>query len=328
MQTTNHSILTDTKWVLSSLFLARFLSLAGSVVIARLLGPFLYGTWRALRLILFYSPFLQLGLFDGVSREIPFCKGRDEFQKITEYKSMGMTTSLLVGSFAMMCLLAAPWVFEDRLSSFMSHGLQLMAIVIFFNHIYGFYRYYLVGEGDFALISRMRIMYAAGAAILHVIGVLLFGITGLLYSLILINFLVVFYLVRNKPIPLRVPKWQVVVRLVRTGIPMLLNGMSDVFFYTVDRLMILAFLGKEQLGLYSVALLAGGLLDHVPAALQTVLLPRIAIQAGAKGTHEDLRKFWLEPLFILAYVMPLIGGLIWIVAPTAIKLILPKYTEG
>jgi O-antigen/teichoic acid export membrane protein len=322
------SIIRDAKWVGGSLYLAKLLGLPCSILTANLLGPFLFGTWRALGLIQTYAPFLQLGIFSGLLREVPFSRGKGETNKVLAYQETGFTVSLLAAGAGTMVLFVASWVLQGHYSPLVLNGIRVMAVVVFFQHLYAFYDYLLRAEQDFLLASRAKIFYSAGGSILQVIGVLLYGINGLFLSVILINIGIALYLCRKVPIRLRVPRFGIIVGLMRSGIPMLLNGMADTLFYTVDRVIILAFLGREELGYYAIALLAASFVEFVPATFQLVLLPRITRQAGNSGSPGELSEFWLEPLYILAYVLPVMIGLGWLLAPIALVLLLPQYLPG
>jgi len=321
-------IIRDCKWFGGSLYFAKLVHLPCSVITARLLGPTLYGTWSALNLILSYSSFLQLGVFDGLSREIPYLKGKGDDCQLRAIKESSFSYVIFVALGGMILLLGSSWFLEDRYSPIIINSVRIFAIIAFFYLIYGFYQYFLRGEGNFSLLGRTKAIYAGGASILQIIGVVLLGFYGLVLATLAMYIGIVFMLIRNSPISFKAPRVVLVRRLMKMGFPMLLTGMLDVFLYTTDRLIILNFLGRKELGYYAVALLAATFVDFIPTTIQAVLLPRIMRETGSSGTSENLDSYWLKPLYILSYALPIIVGGASILAPLIVLLILPQYLPG
>ena len=203
-----------------------------------------------------------------------------------------------------------------------------MSFVLIFYHLYGFYEFLFRAEQEFVLLSRVKILYLAGGPVIQVIGVILGGIYGLFFAIIILNVFIFLYLYQKKTIKLVIPKLDVLLPVIRVGIPMMLNGMADILLYTSDRLMILAFLGREELGFYSIAVLGASFIDFIPAAFQNILLPRIMVKRGQNSDSTEMEKYWLEPIKMLSIILPVAVGFIWILAPVAVLILLPKYYPG
>jgi O-antigen/teichoic acid export membrane protein len=322
------TILSDTRWLAGSLYLSKVISLPCSIFMARFLGPSLYGTWNALRLILRYAAFLQLGMFDGMTREIPYCKGRNNYDLIGLYRSNVFSISLLISIFVAIILALYAFVFGSFNDPIIQIGIGVMAFILVFYHLYGFYEYLLKAEQDFKTLSKVKIFYTAGGPFLQVISVLLWGIYGLFFATLSINIGIFLYIYVLKPISLKWPSLKYLIPLSRTGLPMMLNGMADILLYTSDRIMILAFLGTTELGYYAAATLAASFVDFIPTALQNVLLPKIMHQRGINEEHANLGKYWLEPIYILSYLLPVFVGVGWLISPIILNIFLPKYIPG
>ncbi len=109
---------------------------------------------------------------------------------------------------------------------------------------------------------------------------------------------------------------------------MLVNGFATSLHDTIDRLMILAFLGRKELGYYAVAILAANIIDFIPTAVHNIYLPRIMKHAGEHLSHEHMGMFWLKPLYAVSFILPIIVGLGWLLSPVVIQILLPKYLPG
>ena len=322
------SILRDAKWFGGSLYFTKLVTIPCSVITARILGPLMMGTWNSFNLILYYGSFLQLGVFDGMTREIPYAKGRGELGKGRDYSEMGFTLSLIAASVGMIALLVGSIFLKDRVDPVVNLGIQVMAIVFFFYHLYGFYEYLFRAEQNFVLISRVKMLYALGLAIFQVLGAAIYGIQGLLVGVLLANIMIVILLFLRQPVPLKWPAFSTIGALMRSGMPMLLNGMATSVLATFDRIIILAFLGRKELGYYAIAHLAANLIDFIPATIYNVFLPRIMKKIGQTKDPHSLNNYWLEPLLIISLILPICAGFAWLLAPVALMILLPQYLPG
>ncbi|MEM2144734.1 MAG: oligosaccharide flippase family protein [Candidatus Jordarchaeaceae archaeon] len=322
------SLFRDAKWFGGSLYFTKAVTIPCSVITARLLGPLMMGTWNSFNLILYYSSFLQLGVFDGMTREIPYAKGIGETNKVRDYREMVFTFSLITGLFGIVAILFGSTFLREKFDPVVIFGIKVMAIVVFFYHLYGFYDYYMKAEQNFVIISRAKMLYTLSTSIFQVVGAVIYGIYGLLVGVLLANIMIVTILFLWQPISVKWPTYSSIGVLMRSGVPMLLNGMAASIVATLDRLIILTFLGRRELGYYAVAHLAANLLDFIPATLYQVFLPRIMKRAGQKKDPATLTKFWLEPILVMSIILPLLAGFVWLLARLGLMILLPQYMPG
>ncbi len=70
----------------SSLF-KTFAAMAMSLIAIKVIGPEKLGLWQAALIVKPYIGFLQLGLTQGLGRQLPFYMGQDKMAKVKEYAS-------------------------------------------------------------------------------------------------------------------------------------------------------------------------------------------------------------------------------------------------
>ena len=76
--------------------------------------------------------------------------------------------------------------------------------------------------------------------------------------------------------------------LIGVGFPIYLIGLLFSLLTTIDRMIVLGFLGMKQLGLYTLATTALAVLLMVPSLVSNVMYPKLAEHYGATGRVADL----------------------------------------
>ena len=296
--------------------------------IARLLGPEDFGVWNAVSLVLAYGAYLELGVLSAMGRDLPFCLGQGDIEKAATIEGAARRT-IIFGA-----IVAALFVIAFSLlpihSSKMAFGLQAMAAVLILQQVYTYHRILLRSYNQFRELSRQQVLFALINAGLAVVFVVFFGLDGRLIAAILAQALIVLYALRKNP-------WRPIPQfdssftwsLIRVGLPILISGFVLSLLATIDRLMVITFLGEKQLGYFGLALLLTNLVSLVPAMASQVLFPRITNPYGSSGKNvEALRSFILTPPKILSTLLPVLIGSLYFSLPLVIRVLLPAYIPG
>ena len=80
-------------------FISTLCRIAGGALQARLVGPELLGLFGSLGLVQGYLRFLQLGVINGLSRELPYWIGRGETQRVRELTATAQAWAICCGVF-------------------------------------------------------------------------------------------------------------------------------------------------------------------------------------------------------------------------------------
>ncbi len=304
---------------------ARF---AAYLVVARLLGPTLYGLWNGLLLILSNGvSYGHLGVLNAMNREIPYNHGRGEEAENRAIIDVSFTTALISsGLLAAACLaasLAGSWDPAE------AAGLRLLALLILLQQVQVFYELVLRSHTRFraialeqGLLSFLLLTVVIGLTILG-------GFRGFLWGQIATYGIVALVLMRLAPVRPRLRwDWRRMVDLAQIGFPIMAVGFAYGMLTSLDRFMVIGFLGKEALGFYSLAFMAYGTMMLIPRSVSQMIYPRMAREYGRTGTAASLRRLVYRPVGLLFAVMTPLLLLAWLAGPPLIAWFLPQYTPG
>ncbi|RPH53704.1 hypothetical protein EHM82_07985, partial [bacterium] len=278
---------------------ARFLAY---LVAAKLLGPTLYGLWNGLLLLLTNGIYYgHLGVLSAMNREIPLRQGRGDEAGIQPIVDVSFTTALLSSSLLAVACLAASFAAEDPANAL---GLRLLAPLLVLEQLQYFYELVLRSHGLFRAVAVQQVLLA-GLLLGVVLGLTrLAGFSGFLWGHVVVFLVVVAFLIWRSPVRPRLrfdPRRMAV--LARIGFPIMLAGFAYGMLTSLDRLMVLSFLGKTQLGYYSLAFMAYGTMMLVPRSVSLMVYPRMAREYGRTGDPRALKSLVYRPLVLLVAIM-------------------------
>jgi len=325
---TKFQIIRDIFSYSASGIVSQALGLIAGFWVARLLGPSDFGIWNAVSLVLVYGAYLEFGALSAMGRDLPFHYGQGDLEKAAALEGAARRTTIFGGLIAALFVLA--FSFLPSHSSKMALGLQAMAIVLILQQVYTYHRIVLRSHNCFKELSQQQVLLAVVSSGLAILFVVFYGFVGRLVAAILAQAVIVLYALRRNPW-IAVPKFNLpdVWSAMRVGLPILMSGFVLSLLATIDRLMVITFLGEKQLGYFGLALLLTSVVSLIPAIASQVLYPRITHQFGSSGKNvEALRSFILTPPKILSALLPILIGSLYLSLPLGISVLLPSYTPG
>lgn len=303
---------------------ARFLAY---LVAAKLLGPTVYGLWNGLLLLLTNGIYYgHLGVLNAMNREIPLSHGRGDETGIQPVVDVSFTMALLCSSLLAVACLLASFSASDPTNAL---GLRLLAPLVVLEQLQYFYELVLRSHGLFRAVAVQQVLLA-GLLLSVVLGLTwLAGFSGFLWGHIIVFFVVVVFLTWKSPVRprLRFDRRQVV-SLARIGFPIMVAGLAYGMLTSLDRLMVLSFLGKTQLGYYSLAFMAYGTMMLIPRSVSLMVYPRMAREYGRTGDPRALKSLVYRPLALLVVVMVPALAAVYLLGPWFIERFLPRYVPG
>jgi O-antigen/teichoic acid export membrane protein len=303
---------------------ARFLA---TLLVARLLGPTLYGLWNGLLLVLNNGVYYgHLGVLNGMDQEVPRNHGRGAEAENAPLVDSAFGVALLSASLVAVGCLAGSFLADDPANAF---GLRLLALIVVAEQLRVFY--------DVLLRSHARFRAAAlGQALLAVLMVTVVlgatwwaGFAGFLWAQAASFVAVAAVLARLAPGRPR-PRldWRRAAALARIGFPIMASSFAYGLLTSLDRVMVLAFLGRAELGYYSIGFMAYGTMMLVPRSVSQMLYPRMAREYGRTGDPRSLRPLVMRPIALLAGVMVPVLAAVFFLGPWFVERFLPEYVPG
>ncbi len=290
----------------------------------KLLGPDDFGLWTLLRLAPTYTNFVHLGTRDALRYRIPYHKGRNEQQQVEAMEQTVFTFSFFTNLVIALGLLIAAFILTP--GSKASWGLAAMAVVTLLAWLYEHLLVVLKGHEAFSLVTRSNYFYMTVVFLLTIPALLLFQFYGLLISVPLSYLMTVIYMRLNCTIRLRFGLHHSLLRqLLRSGFPIMALAFLIGIISTLDRFLVSFLLGVEQTGYYGLAALVIGFLMDTPGAAREVMEPRLMKIKDGMDSASVVLRYIFDPLRNTAYLMPFLIGPVFLLMPSLVEFLLPRY---
>ena len=308
---------------------SQFMAIIRGIIVARVLGPATFGIWNGLGYIVAYSPYSNLGLFVGMSREYAYFTGKGDLRKAERVKDTAFSFGTSAACLVTLSLILMALLTKGRYSRIVRVGICAMAMATLLQRVSMFYVAIYRLKKRIGTLSLAMLM----AAILYfILAVVLMGHWGL-YALF-VAFPVslvpgILYLVArtDEHFRLRFDVRQFI-SLLRIGLPLDAGGLADTLMQTVGGMVILIFLSTTEMGYYGIGATLIGLVLQVPNSLAWVTNPYLLERYGETDDLRALGSYSIKPTLLLACLMPLVIGGVVLALPLVIRYILPAYLPG
>jgi O-antigen/teichoic acid export membrane protein len=310
-------------------YVAMAFNMLGGVLLGRLVTPATLGLFNGIGLVLGYAPFLQLGILNGLNRELPYFVGKGDHKRVEELAAAAQAWALMVGGVVCVGLsgvavwnavygqwqLAAGWFTN-----------AIMAIFLFYNTYYLKMTYRT--SHDFARLAMVGVVQSLAGLVLLLLVVWL-NFYGLCLRAVLIGAIGAGILFRFRPVRVG-PKWNVdhLKHLLIIGAPIFVVGQIYAWWSVINSTLVLKLTGVEGMGLYAMVAMASSAIEMIPSAVSQVVYPRMVEQFGRNASVRALlRMSWKTMVVTAVGMVPVIAVAWWLVEP-AVKLIIPAYAKA
>jgi len=305
------------------------LRMIGGFMTARVIPPAVYGLFNGLSLIQGYLPFLQLGVLNGLNRELPYYIGKGEQDRVREVAAAAQAWALALGGVTALGLIGVA-VWHAAIGKWaLAVGWLANAVTAFFL-FYGTYYLQVTfrTRGDFARLALINVIQGVVSLILVAV-VWWLAFYGLCLRAVLAGCVQVALLWYWRPIKVS-PSWNSAqfVHLLRVGAPIFAVGQLYTYWATLDSTLVLYYTGAHGLGLYTLVGMAETTLMLLPQALSQVLYPQMAEQYGRTGDVRAIVRSTFRPMILSFLFMLPVVIIAWLLVPPLIRLLLPKYVDA
>ncbi len=309
---------------------AMALRMVGGIILARLVAPSTLGLFAGIGLALGYAPVLQLGILNGLNRELPYFVGKGDTQKVKELAAAAQAWALIVGTVVFLALTGiAAWQ--------LAHGEMWKAAGWFTNAILALFLFYSTyylqmtfrSAHDFARLAWTSVVEGV-VALLSLALVALLSFYGMCLRVIVASAVSTVILYRWRPVRVA-PKWNTghLKHLLIIGAPIF--GVGQIYGWwggVVNSTLVLKFSGTTGMGLYSMVLVAIAALEIIPTAVAQVIYPRMAEQYGRGCSKRALVRITWKPMVATAAGLALVVVAGWFAIGPLVRLIIPKYADA
>lgn len=305
---------------------AGLITMVASILVARWTDPRDMGIWNAALLVSIYSPTLQLGVINGLNRELPYLIGSDNYDRAIRMAEAAYAWVWLLVVLSITCGAAAAvwfWVVHKPTLALTSLAISIVVLsswpILYFTATYR-------THADFGRLARNTVISATAGVGLALL-VWRFHFHGLLLRAALVAVLGAVVLSWKRPMRVK-PRWGTsqLIHLARIGLPIWFVGQLGAFFMSFDRLVLVR--STEVLGYFTIAIQAGTFARIVPVAFATVMYPKMAKHYGETHCAMDLWKLARRAAFAAAATGLAVGICGWLILPPFVHFILPRYSPG
>ena len=323
-----HRILKDATQFTGSQYFSNLFDIFRNVFIRKILGPLTMGLFSELLLVQQYGKLHHLGILNAMDREIPFYRGKSEQGRVQLTESVSFTVSTLTALFAGIVIALGGFL---PIAKEFRQELWFIGLFIIIDSFMSYYRVLLRTNNEFGILSKVTVYGAIAETVLTVGLAFLWGIKGLLLGMLLTSLAGTLYVIVRMPRFLKIPfnlDWKCLKSLFQMGIPLSLYGFIRTMFLSVDRILILIFLGRVYLGFYSIAVMVYNFATPLPKMVSNVLYPRFMEAFGKAGDLDQVDAYLTKPTLTFAYLYPVAAGLGALVLPFFLHYCLPQFSPG
>jgi O-antigen/teichoic acid export membrane protein len=296
------------------------------VVAARWLGPATYGIWNGFTLALTYAPVLTLGTINAMNRGVPLLIGRGDQRTAQRAMQVTLTVSLVTGVLTGLVTIVLGLT---RWNSLIGRAAAFLGFLLMAQQVYIYLQTWLKCSIRFSAMSCQQAIYALVYPLVVLPTTALWGLSGFVLGQALVVTGVSVWIIFAMRAPFSVGFDRVVFHdLVKVGLPIMAAGTLYGLLTTIDRWVILTYLGIESLGYYSLAIMASSMLGLLPIVVAQQMYPRMAHRYGETGSARALRPMVIRQMLLSSGVTIPILGIVYVGLPWIVKFFLTAYAPG
>jgi len=322
-----HIIIKDTLLYSGASYIAIIVGIFVSVFSKRFFGVSGAGYWALLTVVITYGMYISLGIQNALVREVPQRIGAKEMEKAREIEDVTFSY-LIVASLAgaVVIWLLSFFLFTDPL---LKTGMKIIAVLVPMTQLYNLILNILRAKKQISILSKVVVFNILFVAILALPGAYFLNVNGFAAGMVIATALSFFLAKRWANIRFSLSfDWAQIWHLIKIGLAMLLASMLFRTFLNVDKIMIGKMLGIEQLGLYTIGIMAVQQVGSLPRFFNIVIFPHIQEKYGATKNVMDVKEMILKPTYFISRLMPIFIGIIIFLAQPIVLYVLPQFEGG
>lgn len=315
-------------FTLGSVIYNSLLSVLG-IIILFFLSPSEVGLWNSLLILQPYLFFFQLGVFNGLNRELPFLMGCDRKDEALDLVAIAWKFSKLLALISFVStIFITLWFAANSEDAFFIVGCLGVGVQISAEYLINFILVTYRAKEHFLNLSKVYFVQSI-LLVLTIPVIVYFGYYGFVLRTIFLSVVMFLLLYKYKPLTFdRLVKKNLIIHLIKVGLPLFSLGYIMGLTKSFSRIIILLLGDTRMVGLYAPSLAVIWGVGMIPVALGQYLYPRLSYLWGKHGQKEILwSKVWQFAIGSLLISVPIviIG---WFSLPFLIQKYLPSYIEG
>lgn len=314
----------------ASNFVSPVVSMLTSFIAAAFIVPKDMGIIQSVLLLATYMNFLQLGIFNGLNRNIAFYKSRNDLDRMQDMVDTSFRVSKIISIIGL--VIGVLSVFYYGILAFDGFQYVLASILLLITLVLTPLRIHLEttyrSGQEFGQLGTIILKENLVFTILSALPIFI-GYLGKIISDSIK--LIVGFILRLEYLPIKAigkGSLKSFKELLAVGFPLMISGYLWTVFTVADQSYIVTKLGTEQLGLYTLARFCMTAMIMVPTAINSLLYPKASAIYGKTMNPTDLKIFWRKSIVLLSIVLIPIIILGFLLITPLTYYFLPKYIGG
>ena len=323
-------IIWDTLKYTAATYVSQGLGMVTSILLRRLLGPTLMGVWSVLQVILGYCGYASFGTTKAMARDYPYLKGRGETEKAEKLKDMVTAFSMVMSVIPAAMLLGYATVRYHQIDPFFRSGLYFLAGFLFLQRFYDIVINLLRSDKRFGTLSTVTVANSVMTFLTVLTLVAAWKLYGIFAGTVLTSIVCLVIIFKIHPYRFTF-SWnnQQILRELKLGVPLVATGFLLEFLRGLDRIMIAKYLGFDDVGLYSIAIMANSYIFSMPMMFSHVWYPNLQEAYGRENDRiPAIKQYLLQPVDVFQVLVPYLTGLGIYFIPAVIHTFIPRFNDG
>ncbi len=290
------------------------------------LGPTYYGILGVLNLILQYGQYADLGVVNGLYRELPMYRNKGDRETARGITRSAFAFNLITAIIAAIFIVVVAFVLRGRIRNVSFWGLLAFSVILILYRFTVFYQTLLKARINFKAVGRSIALRGIATFATVVVLTYFYGIYGLYVGLIIAGFIVCAYLVARVRTRLCVlPNGRYLKELLRVGIPYFVVNLVGYLMISVDRVTVFSLMSKTDMGYYTLAATITAFVFSMPMNIGQVLGPRV-FGVPRDGDRAGFYTYLLKPTVLMTTLSSLLGGAAILLLIPLLRYALPDYS--
>jgi O-antigen/teichoic acid export membrane protein len=332
LERNERSATSDASVIAGAAYIAQVLNFLAGLVQKGLLGPIGTGFWALMQSLWQLTKVIQLGAFDGTTRQIPFHRGRRDYAAAAAAADTGYSFSLFAMGVLGVLLVTFSLAFGGGWAPQMQYGLVLLGATGPLRLLADAHLELLYATRRFRPASMATILQAATGLTLQTLFVWLWGFYGMFAGAVVASVGALALYARAGLTSFAVPAFRCRItrprlrELIAYGLPFMVFGQIWLLFMGIDNLIVAGFLSVKQLGYYALAISVTNYILQLPRSIGQAMFPRMAERFGETGEVASFATYATEAQRLLAYmIVPVFVAGAFYAFPVLIRHALPEF---
>ena len=313
----------------STVLLANFISMFQGIMVLKLMDPSDYGVWASIMLIYEYGIYFHLGLINGMERSIPFFRGRNEHDRAHRVGGVCKSNLLILVCFGAAILVAVVLIPGRNWSPEVRLGIFAVTLSAFLFLGTQFYMALLKVNQKFRKAGLIQLVISISMLACLVL-IWRYRFYGLCFrAVITALFGLVFAAWFAKAYHQKMEfDANVTLYLIRIGFPLMFIGSIALVLFSMDRIIIVSFLGTTLVGYYGICVALFRMMNLFPMAVGQVFAPVMANSYGASASPSLLLKYAVRASLIAFSMSAASSAFLYFFIPFFVRKFLNDYSYG